>query len=74
MICIGLPQSGSLSYRRSFDETGTDLAGTGTTAGGLLNLTIDSLPAKYGFPGSAGQYAWSSLLANPGFSLPSAAP
>ena len=74
VVSIGLPQSGSLNYRRSFDETATDLVGAGTTSGGLLNLTIDSLPAKYGFPGSAGQYVWSSLLANPGFSLPSAAP
>ena len=71
---IGLPQTGSLTYRRSFDETGTDLSGSGTTLGGLLNLTIDSLPEKYGFPGSAGQYVWTSILANPGFSLPDAAP
>lgn len=71
---IGIPQNGSLTYRRSFDATATDLAGSGTTSGGLLNLTIDSLPAKYGFPGSAGQYVWSSILANPAFSLPNAAP
>ena len=74
MVSIGTPQTGSLTYRRSFDETGTDLAGSGTTSGGLLNLTIDSLPAKYRFPGSAGQYVWSSMLANPDFSLPDAAP
>lgn len=71
---IGLPQTGSLTYRRSFDETGADLSGSGTTSGGLLNLTIDSLPEKYQFPGSAGQYVWTNILANPGFSLPDAAP
>lgn len=71
---IGLPQSGSLSYRRSFDATATDLAGAGSIGGGLLNLTIDSLPAKYRFPGSAGQYVWSSILANPEFSLPNSSP
>lgn len=74
VVSIGLPQTGSLSYRRSFDATATDLAGNGSMVGGLLNLTIDSLPAKYGFPGSAGQYVWSSILANPEFSLPNASP
>ncbi|MDM4771167.1 hypothetical protein [Solimonas sp. SE-A11] len=74
VVSVGTPQSGSLTYRRSFDETGTDLMGSGTTSGGLLNLTIDSLPAKYRFPGSAGQHVWSSMLANPDFSLPDAAP
>ena len=74
VVSVGLPQSGSLSYRRSFDATGTDLAGAGTMVGGLLNLTIDSLPAKYHFPGSAGQYIWSSIMANPDFSLPTSSP
>lgn len=74
LISLGTPQSGSFTYRRSFDATATDLTGTGTTSGGLLGLTIESLPQKYGFPGSAGQYAWSALLLDPEFSLPAGAP
>jgi hypothetical protein len=74
IVSVGLPQSGSLTYRRSFDETATDLSGTGTTSGGLLNLTIEPLPPRYRFPGSAGQYVWDTILANPDFALPRSSP
>lgn len=71
---IGAPLSGSFSYQRSFDLTANDVIATGVTSGGLLNLTVDALPPTYGFPGSAGQYAWSLLLRSPDLSLPAGAP
>ncbi|WP_293002590.1 hypothetical protein [Nevskia sp.] len=71
---IGAPVSGSFRYARSFGPTATDVIGTGVTNAGLLTLTIDPIGGQINFPGSAGQYAWSSLLAAPDLSLPNTAP
>jgi hypothetical protein len=71
---IGAPASASFSYARSFGPTATDVIGTGVTNAGLLTLTIDPIGGQINFPGSAGQYAWSSLLAAPDLTLPNTAP
>lgn len=71
---IGAPVSGSFRYARSFGPTATDVVGTGVTNAGLLTLNIDPIGGQINFPGSAGQYAWSSLLAAPDLSLPNTAP
>lgn len=71
---IGVPTSGSFSYARSFGPTATDVIGTGVTNAGLLTLTIDPIGGQINFPGSAGQYVWSSLLAAPDLTLPNTAP
>ena len=71
---IGAPVSGSFRYARSFGPTATDVIGSGVTNAGLLTLTIDPIGGQINFPGSAGQYAWSSLLAAPDLTLPNTAP
>ncbi len=71
---IGAPVSGSFSYARSFGPTATDVIGTGVTNAGLLTLTINPIGGQINFPGSAGQYAWASLLAVPDLTLPNTAP
>lgn len=71
---IGAPVTGSFSYARSFGPTATDVIGTGVTNAGLLTLTIDPIPGQINFPGSAGQYAWTSILAAPDLTLPNTAP
>lgn len=74
VISVGVPSTGSFVYRRSFDQTATDLAATGTTSSSVLNLTVDALPASYSFSGSAGQYAWTTIVESPDLSLPATAP
>lgn len=71
---IGAPVSGSFRYARSFGPTATDVIGTGVTNAGLLTLTIDPIGGQINFPGSAGQYAWTSILAAPDLTLPNTAP
>lgn len=71
---IGAPASGSFRYARSFGPTATDVIGTGVTNAGLLTLTIDPIGGQINFPGSAGQYAWTSILAAPDLTLPNTAP
>lgn len=70
VISIGAPSTGSFVYRRSFDQTATDLEATGTTNSSVLDLVVDPLPPSFSFSGSAGQYAWSVILESPDLSLP----
>lgn len=70
VISIGAPSTGSFVYRRSFDQTATDLEATGTTNNSVLDLVVDPLPPSFSFSGSAGQYAWSAILESTDLSLP----
>lgn len=70
---IAAPNTGTVSYQRSFDPTGTDVRGNGVTRNGLLDLTIEPI-TNPSFSGSAGQYAWANLIANPELSLPATPP
>lgn len=70
VISIVAPSAGSFVYRRSFDQTATDLEATGTTNNGLLDLVVEPLPASFSFSGSAGQYAWTVILEDPDLSIP----
>lgn len=70
---IAAPNTGTVSYQRSFDPTGTDVRGNGVTSNGLLDLTIEPI-TNPSFSGSAGQYAWTDLIANPELSLPGTPP
>lgn len=70
VISIGVPNAGSFVYRRSFDQTATDLEATGTTNSSVLDLVVYPLPPSFSFSGSAGQYAWSVILGSPDLSLP----
>lgn len=74
VFSIGTPISGGLTYVRSFDPTATDLEGRGATQNGLLDLTLDPLPASRDFDRDAGQYAWSLILDAPLLSLPAGEP
>lgn len=70
---IGAPTSGTVAYQRSFDPTGTDVLGSGVTQSGLMDLTIEPI-INPNFAGSAGQYAWTDLIASPILSLPGTPP
>lgn len=74
VVSVAVPSTGSFVYRRSFDQTATDLAATGTTNSSVLNLTVDALPPSFNFSGSAGQYAWTTILDSPDLSLPAGPP
>lgn len=70
---IAAPNTGTVSYQRSFDPTGTDVRGNGVTNTSLLDLTIEPI-TNPSFSGSAGQFAWIDLIANPELSLPGTPP